>query len=264
MDIKLNEKWTRVENGAKIKELVTDEDLIILNGFATGEDKELKEGDKVVLIKKGRMPKESELEELMMARHTPGVFEKLKRAKVGIAGVGGLGSNIAISLARMGVGTIYIVDFDVVEPSNLNRQQYYVEDIGKLKVEALKDGLSRINPFLKVVAIPKKIDEDNIGEIFKDVDIVIEAFDNPTYKAMISNYVLTKMKDKFLISASGMAGYFSSNSITTKKIRDKFYLCGDLENEAKEGSGLMAPRVAICANHMANMAVRILVGEGDV
>ena len=264
MKVKLNEKWIELEEKISVRQLIKDEEVIIINGFTVSEDKVLKEGDEVVLIKKGRIPNQSELETLMMARHTPGVFEKLKKAKVGIAGAGGLGSNIAVSLARMGIGTLYIVDYDVVEPSNLNRQQYEIEDIGKLKTEAMKDKLKKINPFLKVISIPEKIEEENVKKLFEDAEIILEAFDSPFYKAMLSNYILTQMKDKYLISASGMAGYFSSNAIITRKVTSRFYICGDFVNEAKEGSGLMAPRVAICAGHMANMAVRIILGEEEV
>ena len=186
------------------------------------------------------------------------VFNILKNSKVAIAGCGGLGSNIAVSLARVGVGNIILCDFDIVEPSNLNRQQYFISDIGKFKVCALKDILLRTNPFINIKKHKIYLDETNIEGIFKEADIIIEAFDKAKCKAMLANTVLTKMKDKYLIASSGMAGYFDSNLIKTKKINEKFFICGDFINEAKIGSGLMSPRVAICANHMANEAVRIL------
>ena len=242
MNIKINEKWREVKENCTVYALKNEEfpdsDVIVLNGFPLVEDKKLKDGDRIVFIKKGIMPNKEELEELMVSRHTPGIHEKLKRIKVLIAGCGGLGSNIAISLGRIGVGSISLVDFDIVEPSNLNRQQYYIEDIGEFKVTALKRNLIRINPFIK-----------------------IEAFDNPDYKALLANYVLSNMKEKFLISSSGMAGFYDSNLIKTKQITDKFYICGDLVNEAKEGCGLMAPRVAICANHMANLVIDIAINK---
>lgn len=268
LEIKVNEMLVVVKTGSTIYDIrdkfKKNADIVILNGYPIGDDKELLSGDKVVLIERGESPKEEELEALMVSRHTPGIHECLKKGKVAIAGAGGLGSNIAISLARLGVGEITIVDFDVVEPSNLNRQQYYIDDIGKFKVQALKDNIKRINPFIKINAIVEKIEEGNIEELFNGADIIIEAFDNPDYKALLSNFVLTKMKDKYLIASSGMAGYFSSNDIKTRRIMDKFYLCGDGENEAKEGSGLMAPRVSICANHMANMALKILINDVEV
>lgn len=264
MKIKINEKWKEVVENCTVYSLrdkeLNDADVVVLNGFPLGEDKALKDGDRVVFIKKGIKPKKEELEELMVSRHTPGIHEKLKKLKVLIAGCGGLGSNIAISLARLGVGNIRLVDFDIVEPSNLNRQQYYIDDIGEFKVSALKRNLMRINPFIKIEDLNIKLSEDNM-EILKEADIIIEAFDNPDYKALLANYVLSNMKEKYLISSSGMAGFYDSNLIKTKKITDKFYICGDLVNEAKEGCGLMAPRVSICANHMANLVIDIAVNK---
>lgn len=247
----------------KVKEKYKkDADIIILNGHPVDAyvDLELYENDRVTLIKRAEIPKFEELENLMVSRHTPNVHYKLKNGKVAILGIGGLGSNIAISLARIGVGTLILADFDIVEPSNLNRQQYFINDIGKYKTEALKNNIENINPFIEVETINKIIDSSNIHE-FGNVDIIIEAFDNPKYKAEIANNILTKMRDKYLISSSGVAGYYDSNIIKTRKIRDKFYICGDEINEAKEGDGLMAPRVAICANHMANLATKILIED---
>ena len=132
MRIKVNEKYTEVVEGVscfELKEEVKREaDIVILNGFPIKEDKLLKDGDSISFIKRGEIPTKDELEALLVARHTPNVYEKLKRASVGIAGAGGLGSNIALSLSRIGVANIKIVDFDIVEPSNLNRQQYYIKD----------------------------------------------------------------------------------------------------------------------------------------
>lgn len=267
MIIYVNEEAVTVNDNDKIfkvKEIYkSDADLIILNGFPIKEDIELKENDRVVLIKKGEVPSKEQLEILMRSRHTPGIHEALKKAVVGVAGLGGLGSNIAISLARIGVGKLILVDFDIVEPSNLNRQQYYVEHIGLHKTLAIKELISKINPYVEIVDINAYLDEGNIEEIFKEADLILEAFDNPICKATLVNIVLTKMKDKIIIGASGMAGYFSSNTIKTRKVNSRFYLVGDETNEAKIGSGLMAPRVAIAANHMANMATRIIIGETD-
>lgn len=243
----------------KVKDIFNKySDVIVLNGFPTKKDEILKENDRVTLIEKGKIPSMDKLESLMIARHTPRVHEKLKRGKVAILGLGGLGSNIAISLARIGVGNLILVDYDVVEPSNLNRQQYFINDIGRYKTEAMKEHLGKINPFIDIEINNSYITKENM-HFFDKVDIIIEAFDNPNCKAEISNFVLLHMKDKYLIASSGMAGYYDSNIIVTKKIRDKFYICGDFVHEAKEGEGLMAPRVAICANHMANLATKILI-----
>ena len=259
MRIKVNEQYSEVFEGIscfKLREGIKPEaDIIILNGFPIKEDKLLKDGDSISFIKRGEIPKKEELEALLVARHTPKVYEIVKNISIGIAGAGGLGSNIALSLARLGVINIKVVDFDIVEPSNLNRQQYYIKDIGDYKVTALK------RTFIEVIPIIKKLSKENIKETFNDVDIIFEAFDNPECKAELSNIVLTEMRDKVLIASSGMASYYPSNEIITRKINNKFYICGDGVNEAKEGSGLMAPRVAICANHMANCALRIILGE---
>lgn len=264
MKVKVNEKWRVLKEGKSIYALKKEEflnyDIVVLNGFPIVEDKLLKEGDSITFIKKGEIPKREELEYLMSCRHTPYVYEKLKKTKVLIAGCGGLGSNVAISLGRIGVGHIALVDFDCVEPSNLNRQQYYICDIGEPKVKALKNHLEKINPFIKIEEINLKLSEENM-ELLKSYHIIVEAFDNAYDKALLANYILCNMKDKFLISSSGMAGFYDSNLIRTKKVTDKFYICGDLEKEAKEGCGLMAPRVAICANHMANLVINIAVKE---
>ena len=201
-----------------------------------------------------------EIEKALEERHSSGMQESLRKARVAVAGLGGLGSNIAISLSRVGVGEIILVDYDVVEPSNLNRQQYFVKHIGMKKTEALKSLIKDINPFVKIKTKDIFVTKENI-DFLKEYDIVIEAFDDPKNKAMICNTVLRNFKDKYLIASSGMAGYYDSNIIKTKKIRDKFYICGDFEHEAKEGEGLMAPRVSICANHMANLAMKILIED---
>ena len=241
-----------------------DADIIILNGFPIKEDYELNEGDKVTLIKRGEVPKKEELEALMVSRHTPKVHEKVKKAKVAIAGLGGLGSTVALALGRIGVGYLKIIDFDVVEPSNLNRQQYFIKHIGMKKCDALKDILSEINPFIEDENIDICINENNIEELFKDMDIVIEAFDGPENKAMIVREVLLQTEKPKIISASGMAGYYSNNLIVSKRVNSRLYMCGDFENAAKINEGLMAPRVGIAACHEANMALRLILNEDDV
>jgi sulfur carrier protein ThiS adenylyltransferase len=238
-------------------------DIIIYNGFIINEDVTLCENDTLTLIKKGEQPTKKELEHLLVSRHTPGVHDKVKKASVAIAGLGGLGSNIAISLARIGIGKLLLIDFDVVEPSNLNRQQYFIKHIGMKKTDALKNIIRDCNPFVDVETKDIFIYENNIEEIFKNVDIIVEAFDNPKSKAVLANTVLSRMPQKKLIAASGVAGYFSSNSITTKKIKDNFYIVGDNTSQAKPGCGLMAPRVGVAAHHQANMVLRIILGEDE-
>ncbi len=268
MEIFLNEKSVIVKKGYsafKVRDSVkADADVVILNGFMIKEDTLLKEKDKLILIKRGEIPNKDELENLLVSRHTPGLHEKVKNAVVGIAGLGGLGSNAAVSLARLGIGKLILVDYDVVEPSNLNRQQYFIKHIGMLKTQALREIIYEINPYVEVKTIDIYLDKQNIMEYFKEAQIIIEAFDNPKCKAELTNTILTQCKDKFLVAASGMAGYFSNNTIKTRKITNRFYLVGDNISEAKPGCGLMAPRVSIAANHQANMALRLILGEEDI
>ncbi len=267
MEIKLNGNTTNFK-GETLFDLCRnfgfkeDETTVkIINGFQVSENTALKVKDEIVLIKKGEYPNEQEFECMLSARHTPKVYEKVKKSRVAVAGLGGLGSNIAINLARTGVGTLHLIDYDVVEPSNLNRQQYLIKHLGMEKTKALKEQIHDINPYVKVIVHNEKITEENCLRIFKDDFIICEAFDNPESKAMLVNKLLEKRKDVYIIASSGMAGYFSSNSIKTKKITDRFYVCGDMENSAKQGMGLMAPRVSVCAGHQSNMALRIILSE---
>lgn len=197
-------------------------------------------------------------------RHTAEKQKLLSQGKVTIAGLGGLGSNVAYSLARIGVGHLHLIDFDVVDITNLNRQQYFMEHIGMPKTDALKSLLLKINPYLDIRTDCVKVTEDNLKELFKDATIICEAFDNPEAKAMLVNGILEYFPEKKLMSATGMAGYESSNTICTKRMMKNFYLCGDRVSEVTPGHGLMAPRVAICAGHEANMITRLLLGEENV
>ncbi|HEY5673007.1 MAG TPA: sulfur carrier protein ThiS adenylyltransferase ThiF [Malonomonas sp.] len=238
-----------------------DADLLIVNGFPVSQDQPLKDGDRVTLIKRGERPSAAELEALMMARHTPGVHAKIKNSCIGIAGAGGLGSNIAIALARIGVGRLIIADFDLVEPSNLNRQQYFIDQIGLPKVEALRDNLIRINPGVQITSIQQKITPDNLLAHFSAVNVMVEAFDAADQKAMLISHFLRSCPQTPLVAASGMAGYEASNSISTRKVAKNLYLCGDGTTAAQQGRGLMAPRVGIAAHHQANAVLRLLLGE---
>ena len=199
-------------------------------------------------------------EEDLLKRNVKGIFEKLKKAKVCILGLGGLGSNVAILLARSGIGYLKLVDFDIVEASNLNRQQYRISHIGMKKTEAIRTIIKEINPFVEVEILNKKIDRENILSIVGEVEIVVEAFDVAETKAMAIEELLIN-GNKMLVSASGMAGIGSANEIITKKVRDNFYLVGDNYSDYEEYSGIMSTRVMICAAHQANVVLRIILGE---
>jgi sulfur carrier protein ThiS adenylyltransferase len=263
--IKVNERTTSVSPCLTLlqlkDQLKPNANVIIYNGFLIASDHSLKEGDEIIFIQKGEIPAPEEFECLMMARHTPGIHQKLKKAMVGIAGLGGLGSTIAIALARIGVGTLILVDFDVVEPSNLNRQQYFIHQIGMPKVEALQENISKINPYVKVRPYNEKLDKNNVERIFKEATVVVEAFDRAEEKAMLINVISEKMSEKYIVAASGVAGYGDSNEIRTVRFSSRIFIVGDQKTAAQPGVGLMAPRVGIVAHHQANLVLRILLGE---
>jgi sulfur carrier protein ThiS adenylyltransferase len=239
-------------------------DVLIRNGCPCGADETFQDGDRVVLIRRGETPPADELEALMAARHTPGIHARLKQGIVGIAGLGGLGSAVAVALARVGVGTLILADFDLVEPSNLNRQQYDVGHIGMPKTEAMADVLKRINPYASIDARQVKLDRDNLPVIFKDAMVLVECFDGADQKAMLVESAREGLPDTYIIGASGMAGFGDSNRIRTTRAGEKIFIAGDRLTAAAPGRGLMAPRVGIAAGHQANLAVSLLVDPEKV
>ena len=199
-------------------------------------------------------------EEDLLKRNVKGISEKLKKAKVCILGLGGLGSNVATLLARSGIGYLKLVDFDIVEASNLNRQQYRISHIGIKKTEAIKTIIKEINPFVEIDTLDIKVDRENILSVVEDIEIVVEAFDRAETKAMAIEELLIN-KNKIVISASGMAGLGSANEVITRKIKENFYLIGDNYSDYEEYSGIMSTRVMLCAAHQANMVLRLILGE---
>lgn len=265
VNILLSEQPLAVPKGTTLfglqAERKPDADVVILNGAPASVDVVLQAGDAVVFIRRGEQPSREELEALMASRHTPGVHARIRQATVGIAGVGGLGSAVAIALARIGVGTLIVVDFDVVEPSNLNRQQYFVDQIGMPKVDALVENLSRINPYVNVVSHQCRITPNNLQELFGTVDVMVEAFDRADQKAMLATHFGKQFPQVPLVLATGLAGHMPSNTIVTRKMGRSMIIVGDLETAAAPGTGLMAPRVGVAAHHQANAVLRIILGE---
>jgi sulfur carrier protein ThiS adenylyltransferase len=264
--IKVNERPVAVERGAtlhRVREaLKPTADVVIHNGFTVGEaDAPLAEGDEVVLIRRGEIPPAEELEALMVARHGPGVHARVKGARVGIAGCGGLGSAVAVALARTGVGRLLLVDFDIVEPSNLNRQQFFVDQLGLEKTAALTANLARINPYVEVEARSLRLTRENIPEVFAGCDVLCECFDNPAMKRDMTLAVRTRMRGTPLVTVSGIAGYGPAETIGPRKIFENIWLVGDGETAARPGCGLLAPRVAVAAGMQANLVLRIILGE---
>ncbi|MCI6992341.1 MAG: thiamine biosynthesis protein ThiF [Bacillota bacterium] len=205
-----------------------------------------------------------EWNEALIARHGQELHDRFSSATAAICGLGGLGSNIAIALARAGIGRLILVDFDRVDITNLHRQQYKAEQIGEYKTEALAANLLEISPYTEVKGVTEKVTEDNFLELLEGADIVCEAFDNAEAKAMLVNGVLQKLPECYLVAASGMAGMGSPNRIETRRITDRFYLCGDGVSDVEETMGLVAPRVMLCAAHQAQTVLRILAGEYEV
>lgn len=195
------------------------------------------------------------MDKKLFSRNVPGLTKKLQQGTVGIAGCGGLGSNAAVALTRAGIGKLYLADFDIVERSNLNRQYYFQDDIGKIKVEALSAHLKNINPFIDLEVFNLKLSQDNIIDIFKDVDILIEAFDKAESKHWLIQSWCKKFKGKPIIVGSGVSGLGNFNSMKIVK-SGNIYICGDGETDMK--IGLCSSRIAIAANMQANTAIEIL------
>lgn len=206
------------------------------------------------------MVTEQELMQTLCKRHGTENQKRLLASTVGIAGLGGLGSNIAVHLARLGVGHLILVDFDYVDLSNINRQHYFLRHLGMTKTEALKEQLLEINPYLHYETYSQRITADNACSLFSGCDVICEAFDLAEQKAMLTETLLAGLPQIPLISGLGMAGSHSANTIQTQRRFPNFYLCGDLTSDIEDGECLMAPRVAVCAAHEATMAMRILLG----
>ena len=210
------------------------------------------------------IPSREQMQKALCERHGAKMQERFNNAKVTICGLGGLGSNIAIALARAGVGHLHLIDFDKVDISNLNRQQYFTDQLDMYKTDAMKENLARIAPYVEVTCECMKITEDVIPGLFDDADIICEAFDRPEAKAMLVNGVLCEYPDKKLVSGSGMAGLDSANKIHTRKVMKNFYLCGDEEADSCMGLSLVSARVLVCAAHEATMILRLIAGETEV
>jgi len=268
MRIKVNERELTVDSAVTLyalrKKQKPEADVLVVNGAPVSSDCALCEGDSVVMIVRGEVPGSQELEALMTARHTPGVHAKVKASSVGIAGLGGLGSNIAAALARMGVGRLVLADFDVVEPSNLNRQNYFVEHIGMRKTDATEENLRRINPYVTVQTHCVRLEHGTVPLVFGDVDVLVEAFDSAEAKAMIAESYHEAFPQRPLVMASGMAGYYTGNTVRSHRLGAATWVVGDLEHAAEPGVGLMAPRVLIAAAHQANLVLRLILGEAGV
>ena len=263
MNIKINEQSIEIAENSFLFDIINPKEfeIIILNGHLIGKNVKLKNNDSIYALNKKNAYNKEDLEMFLSARHTPNIQKKLKNAKIAIAGLGGLGSHIAVSFARMGIGTIKLVDFDIVDPTNIHRQYYFIDQIGMFKTEALLETLKRINPFLKYETANIKINESNIVDLFKNYEYLMEALDNAKTKAMLINNALAKLKDITVIAASGVAGLDDFDNVKVKKLGSRLYVTGDFTNETKPNNGLIATRVTAIANMQAHIAIRKIIGE---
>jgi len=185
---------------------------------------------------------------------------RLHASSVAVVGCGGLGSNVAAMLLRSGVRNLTLIDFDVVDASNLNRQLFFADQIGRLKTEALAETLLRIDPDAHLTLHSLRVTAENLVDLVRDVDVVVEAVDRADTKAMVVNTCMEALPDTPLVTASGLAGYGSANSIATERPCDNLYLVGDLESDVNAGHPLFASRVMVASAHEAHAAIRRLLG----
>jgi sulfur carrier protein ThiS adenylyltransferase len=264
IEVRVNEQSVELPFATTLYEVwrtkKSDADLLIYNGFPAVADVKLTDGDEVVLIRRGQIPSPNELEGLLVARHGPGVHQRLKRAHVGIAGCGGLGSTLAVALARSGVGCLTLVDFDVVEPSNLNRQQFFIDQIGQAKVDALAANLARVNPYVTLWRHRLRMGGSDVARLFGSCHVVAECFDNPPAKAELSVAMRRTLQSIPLVAVSGIAGYGPASAIRSRRVFGNHFLIGDGVTAAQPGRGLLAPKVTVAAGHQANVVLRLLLG----
>lgn len=209
------------------------------------------------------VPSREVMREALNIRHGEELQNKISTARVAVCGLGGLGSNIAIALARAGVGHLHLIDFDRVDLTNLNRQQYAVGQLGQYKTDALRETLSLISPYCDVTCDTIQVTEENLPDLLKTEDYICEAFDRAEAKAMLVSGVLEHFPEKYLVAGSGLAGLGSANTIQTRRVSQRFYLCGDGTSDSSVGLGLVASRVLVCAAHEANMILRLIAGETE-
>lgn len=198
----------------------------------------------------------------LFAKRDQRVLAALRAGTVGIAGAGGLGSTVAVSLARAGVGRLIIADFDRIEASNLNRQQYRIRQIGRRKVDALRENLRAINPFSEYTVHAVRVTRRNVERLFGAAEILVEAFDRADAKRMLIDAWLALHPDRPIVAASGLAGYGKNHTLHTRRM-GTLYVCGDEQSQPEKGVSPMAPRVGIIANLQANLVVELLV-DGPV
>lgn len=236
-------------------------DMLIVNGHSKAWDTHISQDDNVIMLDSKSTPSISTWRAIYDARYGKEIMDKLQAGKVAICGLGGLGSLIAIELGRLGVGSLLLIDYDVVEPTNLARQQFNFSHIGLNKTDAVANQLAEIAPLTKVTTKNIRLTHENIVEILHEYPYVCEAVDKPETKALLTQIILSKCPNTTIIGGSGMAGHGPGNAIQAKRILPRLYMVGDGESEGEEGIGLMAPRVGLCASAQATLIMRLLLND---
>ncbi len=185
---------------------------------------------------------------------------RLEQAVVGIAGAGGLGSNVAAHLVRAGVRRLVLADFDIVSPSNLNRQFFFQDQIGRRKVEALAENLRRIESGLELTLHDVRLDAANLPSLFGACDVVVEALDNVESKSAL----LSALRDRPVVSASGLAGWGRSNEMQVRRLGANLVLVGDCASDIRAGLAPQSARVGIAAAMQANAVLALLLGVAEL
>jgi sulfur carrier protein ThiS adenylyltransferase len=259
----VNERPYPFREGMRLRDLATElkpgADVLVLNGAPAPPDALLQDKDSCSLIKVGEIPSALDMQRALEARHSPEFQQRFKQATVGIMGLGGLGSAVALCLVKIGIGRLVISDYDVVVLSNIHRQHYFIDQIGLKKTVALKKTLVRVNPFVAIKTLDVKLSEQSIPKLFSNVDVLVECFDNPAMKAAALRSALQHLPDTGYVGASGMAGYGSGNTIVSRRIRPGVYIVGDNESDVEDHGSLFASRVGIAAHHQANQVIRLLL-----
>ena len=207
------------------------------------------------------LPTKLQMQQALTERVGTALQSKLDSATVAICGLGGLGSHIAMALARAGVGTLILLDFDRVDITNLNRQQYKADQLGMEKAIALAENIREISPYTRLIPHTVRVTADNLPALAGQAQVICEAFDRAEEKSMLTEAVLTKLPHATLVAASGMAGLGDPKTVRTRRISRRFYLCGDGFSDVDTLGSLFAPRVMLCAAHQATTVLRILTEQ---
>lgn len=236
-------------------------DTLIINGHHRQWQTAVANGDEVLMLRSAEPPSPALWRAIYNARYGKDMMKRLQAGRVAICGLGGLGSLVAIELARLGVGRLLLIDGDSVEPTNLARQHYTLNQIGQTKTQALATTLTDLTPLTQVETATTWLDENNTASLLANWPLICECLDQPESKALVTQIILSTLPNATLVGTSGMAGYATGNTIISQQLLPHFYMVGDGKSEGESGIGLMAPRVGLCASAQATLVMRLLLGE---